>query len=287
VALLGFGKMASREMTFTSDLDFIMLYDAPVTEMSDGERPLAASHYFARLTQRLIAALSAPTGEGVLYEADMRLRPSGNAGPLATSLAGFVDYHRTSAWTWEHLALSRARVVAADPGMAEAIEAAIAGTLAAPRDIERTIDDVVSMRARMAKERKPRHPFDLKLAGGGLIDLEFVAQSAQLVAGARLGVPQAPTVVVLQRLADTGLLAEGDRLAEIHGVFSNVLQVMSAALLNPFEEAEWTPPFKELLARLTGYPSFARLVDDLGTMQQEVTAAAARWYELARRLPKG
>ena len=84
VGLLGFGKMASREMTFTSDLDFIMLYDAAVTDMSDGERPLAAGHYFARLTQRLIAAVSAPTAEGVLYEADMRLRPSGNAGPLAT-----------------------------------------------------------------------------------------------------------------------------------------------------------------------------------------------------------
>ena len=111
VALLGFGKMASREMTMSSDLDFIMLYDvADATTESDGEKPLAASQYFARLTQRLVAAVTAPTSEGVLYDADMRLRPSGNAGPLATSLAGFRVYQEESAWTWEHLALTpRAR----------------------------------------------------------------------------------------------------------------------------------------------------------------------------------
>src|SRR5690606_20740886 len=98
VALLAFGKMAGREMTATSDLDFILLYDAPETE-SDGERSLSTNHYYTRLTQRLVAAVTSPTAEGVLYEADMRLRPSGNAGPLATSLAGFRAYHRDNAWT--------------------------------------------------------------------------------------------------------------------------------------------------------------------------------------------
>ena len=283
-ALLGFGKMASREMTFTSDLDFIMLYDAAVTDMSDGARPLAASHYFARLTQRLVAALSAPTGEGVLYEADMRLRPSGNAGPLATSLAGFIDYHRENAWTWEHLSLSRARVVAADDGMAGAVGAAIADQMAAPRDAEKTIADVVSMRALMARERRPRHPFDLKLTTGGLVDLEFIAQSAQLVAGRTLAVPQAPTAVVLERLEEAGLVPQGARLLEIHGVYSTVLQVMSAALRHPFREEEWTPPFRELLARLTGYPSFELLQGDIQAMQLEVAAAASAWYEKARKL---
>ena len=283
-ALLGFGKMASREMTFTSDLDFILLYDAGGAEMSDGERPLATNHYFTRLTQRLVTAVSAPTAEGVLYEADMRLRPSGNAGPLATSLTGFVDYHRENAWTWEHLALSRARVVAADNGMAEVVDAAIAAQMAAARDAGKAIADVVSMRALMGRERKPRHTFDLKLATGGLIDLEFIAQSGQLVAGRTLAVPQAPTVVVLEKLAATGLLSQGDRLAEIHGLYSTVLQIMSAALLHPFSEGEWSTPFKELLARLTNYPSFDRLVDDLAAMQTEVSTAAEAWYEKAKRL---
>ncbi|MDR3475164.1 MAG: bifunctional [glutamine synthetase] adenylyltransferase/[glutamine synthetase]-adenylyl-L-tyrosine phosphorylase [Devosia sp.] len=277
-ALLAFGKMASREMTFTSDLDFIMLYDAAVTDMSNGERPLASSHYFTRLTQRLVAAISAPTAEGVLYEADMRLRPSGNAGPLATSLSGFADYHRQSAWTWEHLALARARVIMADGDMAGAVDAVIAAQMAAPRDKARTLADVVSMRELMARERTPRHAFDLKLASGGLVDLEFIAQSAQLIAGSTLAVPQAPTAMVLARLGETGLLPEGERLVEIHGTYSAVLQVMSAALLHPFRTEEWGKPFEELLARLTGYPSFERLAADLETMRAEVSAAAATWY---------
>jgi glutamate-ammonia-ligase adenylyltransferase len=281
-ALLGFGKMSSREMTFTSDLDFILLYDvAEVTDTSNGERPLAASHYFTRLTQRLVAAVTAPTAEGVLYEADMRLRPSGNAGPLATSLLGFVDYHRDNAWTWEHLALSRARIIVADEGMAGAVDAAIAAQMHRSRDIAKTIADVVSMRALMARERPARHPQDLKLIAGGLIDLEFIAQSAQLVAGSRLAAPQAPIAVVLARLEETGLLLGGTRLAEIHEVYSSVLQIVSAALLHPFKPEEWTPPFRDLLADLTNYPDFERLATDLTDMQAEVSAAAADWYARA------
>lgn len=283
-ALLGFGKMASREMTMTSDLDFIMLYSPGDAEESNGEKPLATSHYFARLTQRLVAAVTAQTAEGVLYAVDMRLRPSGNAGPLATSLPGFVSYHQESAWTWEHLALSRARIVAADDDLAADVNAAIADVLARPRDAAKTIDDVVSMRALMAKERPPRHAFDLKLATGGLVDLEFIAQSAQLVAGDRLAMPQATVDKVLARLGEVGLLPEAARLVEIHGLFGTILQVMSAALLHPFREESWTGAFRDLLAELTNSPSFERLSDDVREMQAEVSAAADAWYARARRL---
>jgi glutamate-ammonia-ligase adenylyltransferase len=283
-ALLACGKMASREMTATSDLDFILLYDLAGTDASDGERPLAASHYFTRLTQRLVAALSAPTAEGVLYKADMRLRPSGNAGPLATNLSGFVAYQNEHAWTWEHLALTRARVVVADDDFAGDIGRAIAGVLAAPRPPAKVIDDVVSMRALMARERPPRHPFDLKLATGGLVDLEFIAQSGQLLAGSTIALPQAPTAPVLMRMAETGLATEGAPLAEVHGVFSTVLQAMSAALVNPLRDDDWTDAFRELLAALTHYPSFERLRDDIAAMQLEVSAAAERWYARARLL---
>ncbi|WP_316359538.1 bifunctional [glutamine synthetase] adenylyltransferase/[glutamine synthetase]-adenylyl-L-tyrosine phosphorylase [Devosia sp.] len=283
VALLAFGKMASREMTVTSDLDFILLYDAPDTE-SDGDKPLSTNHYYTRLTQRLVAAVTSPTAEGVLYEADMRLRPSGNAGPLATSLGGFRAYHRDNAWTWEHLALSRARVIAADNAFAAEVDGAIAEVMSRARDVAKTIDDVVSMRALMAKERPARHPFDLKLAEGGLVDLEFIAQSAQLVAGATIGLPQALTANVLSRLAATGLVPEGARLAEIHFTYSTVLQVMSSALVSPFKDEAWTDAFKELLAGLTNYPDFARLELDLLQMRSEVTAAAKQWYDKARGL---
>jgi [glutamine synthetase] adenylyltransferase / [glutamine synthetase]-adenylyl-L-tyrosine phosphorylase len=282
-ALLAFGKMASGEMTVRSDLDFIMLYDVVGgAEESTGEKPLAVNQYFTRLTQRLVAAVTAPTSEGVLYEADMRLRPSGNAGPLATSLPGFVGYHRQNAWTWEHMALSRARVVVADKGLDARIDATIDDILSRPRDCRKTIEDVTAMRARMTKERPPRHPFDLKLVPGGLIDLEFIAQSAQLVDRALIAAPQASPAVTLGRLGELGL-ADGGRLVEIHAVFTTVLQVMSAALMDPFKEAGWTDAFRELLAQRTNTPSFERLRDDLAGMQAEVRVAAAEWYERAGR----
>ena len=284
-ALLAFGKMASREMTATSDLDFILLYDVPAgVESSDGPRPLAASHYFTRLTQRLVTAVTAPTTEGVLYHADMRLRPSGNAGPLATSLPGFIGYQREQAWTWEHLALSRARVVVEEAGLGEEIAAAIGDVLSAPRDRPKVLDDVVSMRALMARERPPRHPLDLKLATGGLVDLEFIAQSAQLVARDKLKLPQATTIEVMARMGEVGLLPEAERLVEIHGLFSAVLQAMSAALTNPLKEEDWTDAFRDLLAAVTHYPSFSRLRDDITVMLAEVSAATNAWYARAREL---
>ncbi|MGV3650950.1 MAG: bifunctional [glutamine synthetase] adenylyltransferase/[glutamine synthetase]-adenylyl-L-tyrosine phosphorylase [Devosia sp.] len=286
--LLAFGKMASREMTVASDLDFILLYDvAGDAEESDGERPLAVSQYFARLTQRLVAALNAPTAEGVLYEVDMRLRPSGNAGPLATSLKGFAAYHRDNAWTWEHMALSRARVIHAEAGLDTHIAAVIETTLSEPRDPAKTIEDIVSMRALMARERPPRHPLDLKLATGGLVDLEFIAQSGQLVAGRVIAAPQVEPARVLRRMGETGLVPQGERLAEIHGVYSTILEVMSAALAYPFKDEGWTDAFRERLAQITAYPSFERLSDDLVAMQGEVAAAAESWYARARALPPG
>jgi glutamate-ammonia-ligase adenylyltransferase len=276
--------MASREMTATSDLDFIMLYQAQGTEESNGEKPLAASQYFARLTQRLVAGVTAPTSEGVLYAVDLRLRPSGNAGPLATSFPGFVNYHEENAWTWEHLALSRARVVVADGSFDADIGEAIAAIFARPRDIGKTIDDVVAMRALMAKERPPRHAFDLKLQPGGLVDLEFIAQSAQLVAGKAVGLPQAPVPKVLARLGALGLLPEADSLSETHRTYTTILQTMSAALDDPFKDEGWTTAFRELLAQLTNAPSFERLEADVAEMRTEVSAAAAAWYGRARLL---
>jgi glutamate-ammonia-ligase adenylyltransferase len=270
-------------MTATSDLDFILLYDAPDTE-SDGPKSLSTSHYYARLTQRLVAAISAPTAEGVLYEADMRLRPSGNAGPLATSITGFRAYHRDNAWTWEHLALSRARVIAADGDFGFEIDAAISEIMSRPRNRANTIADVVDMRARIARDRKPRHRFDLKLADGGLMDLEFIAQSAQLVAGAQIGLPQALTARVLSRLAALDLVPDGQRLAQIHDLYSMVLQVMSSALVHPFKQEAWSDAFKDLLAGLTHYPDFTRLELNISEMQAEVSKAASDWYGKAAAL---
>jgi glutamate-ammonia-ligase adenylyltransferase len=272
-------------MTASSDLDFILMYDVPgAVEESDGEKPLAVTQYFARLTQRLVAAVTAPTSEGVLYDADMRLRPSGSAGPLASSLGAFRRYQQENAWTWEHLALTRARVIEADDSFGGDIDAAIADVLGQTPDVGKIVDDVLSMRTLMAKERPARHPFDLKLVEGGLVDLEFIAQSAQLLARATIDRPQAPTALVLARLGEIGLVPEGTRLAEIHTTYSTVLQVMSAALADPFRAEGWTDAFRDLLAQLTNTPSFGRLSEDIDEMRGEVRDAATRWYARARAL---
>jgi glutamate-ammonia-ligase adenylyltransferase len=212
----------------------------------------------------------------------MRLRPSGNAGPLATSLRAFRLYQEENAWTWEHLALTRARVIEADGDFGFAVGEVIADVLGRPRDRARIVADVVAMRELMAKERPPRHPFDLKLVPGGLVDLEFIAQSAQLLARDEIALPQGTTAAILARLGEIGLVPTGARLAEIHATYSTVLQVMSAALVDPFKDEGWTDAFRDLLAQLTNEPSFLRLTEDLVEMQAEVRDSAAAWYERAR-----
>lgn len=278
-ALLAFGKMASREMTATSDLDFILLYEVPPgAEESDGARPLAPGHYYARLTQRLISALASPTASGVLYEADMRLRPSGRAGPLATSVPAFQDYQTNQAWTWEHLALTRARPVFWDGDLGARLTTIVQNVLASPRDAAKTIAEVQDMRARLARERKPRHPFDLKLVEGGLIDLEFIAQSAQLVGFTQLGRPGAGVPETLRRMGELGWLAGADRLAEIHATYTAILQAMSTCLLDPFHDQGWTTAFKDLLAHLLDAPDFAFLESEVEAMKLDVRQAAQSWY---------
>ncbi len=285
VALLAFGKMASVEMTATSDLDFILLYSVPPEiEQSDGKRPLAPSHYFARLTQRLIAALSAPTATGVLYEADMRLRPSGNAGPLATSLTGFSTYQTRDAWTWEHLALTRARIVYADAGLGAEIDAIIDGLLATPRDPAKLVGDVVDMRDRLMRDRKPRHTFDLKFGEGGLMDLDFIAQSAQLIDFAKIGLRHRPAPEIFRRMDECGWLPEARYLSAVYSAYSTILQAMSACLIEPFNEAHWTDAFRDLLARLCAAPDFAFLSADVEAMKRDVITASNAWYERAGKM---
>jgi glutamate-ammonia-ligase adenylyltransferase len=158
----------------------------------------------------------------------------------------------------------------------------IADVLGRPPDRAKIVADVLAMRELMAKERPPRHPFDLKLVPGGLVDLEFIAQSAQLLARDDIGLPQGATAAVLTRLGEIGSVPTGARLAEIHAIYSAVLQVMSAALSDPFKEEGWTDAFRDLLAQLTNEPSFLRLTEDLVEMQGEVRDASAAWYEKAR-----
>src|SRR5690606_679966 len=181
VALLAMGKLGSRELTAGSDVDLILLYDHdPDADESDGEKGLAPSHYYARLTQRLIAAVSAPTAEGVLYELDLRLRPSGNKGPVATHIDAFRKYQRTEAWTWEHMALTRGRAIAGDESLCKEADEEVAQIIALDREPKKIFKDAREMRATIAQEKPPRNIWDLKLISGGQIDLELIAQCARL-----------------------------------------------------------------------------------------------------------
>jgi glutamate-ammonia-ligase adenylyltransferase len=175
-AVVAFGRLGGRVMSFSSDLDLVTIYDAPDGAVSDGERQLDAAPYYIRLTQRLIAAITAPMAEGRLYAVDLRLRPSGEAGPVAAALKAFGIYHEASAWTWEHMALTRARVVAGPMALSVAIDNVIHRTLTMERDPAKLLADVVDMRRRIAEQHPPRNRWNLKYVQGGLVDIEFAVQ---------------------------------------------------------------------------------------------------------------
>jgi [glutamine synthetase] adenylyltransferase / [glutamine synthetase]-adenylyl-L-tyrosine phosphorylase len=191
-AIVALGKWGGGEMTATSDLDLMLIY-VTGEGLSSGPRPLSPGQYYAKLTQRLVTAITSPTAEGVLYEADMRLRPSGNKGPVAVSLAAFESYQRDEAWTWEKMALTRARVISAAPAFGETVNSAIKYALApippphagevarsAGEGRSKILEDIRSMRALMLKEHKPSNRWDLKRKRGGLVEIEFIVQALQL-----------------------------------------------------------------------------------------------------------
>ncbi len=203
--VLGMGSLGAERLNAQSDLDLIVIYDAAGVETSEGRRPLATRPYYARLTQALVTALSAPMSEGRLYEVDMRLRPSGRAGPVAVSVEAFRSYQMDEAWTWEHLALTRARPVAGDPELAAEIEGIRREVLAAKGRAPQVMADLAEMRERIFAAKPPDGEWEAKVGPGRLQDIELVAQSfalraadparrveAQLRAGPRAGLIDKP-----------------------------------------------------------------------------------------------
>ncbi len=180
------GKAGGREMMAGSDLDLMLVYDHPEDAAdSVGPRGVPASRWFTRAAHALVAALTAPGVSGPLYQVDMRLRPSGNKGPVAVSLPSFVRYHAHDAWTWERMALLRARVVAGSPGLRARMEGAIRAAVAPRGDDAPVRADAAAMRGRMLRDLPPTGPWDVKLRPGGLVEVEFIAQALQLIHGAR------------------------------------------------------------------------------------------------------
>jgi len=262
-AVVAMGKLGGREMTAASDLDLITVYDFQGEDaQSDGEKSLPGIQYYTRFTQRLIAALSAQTAEGALYQVDMRLRPSGSQGPVATRLSSFIDYQKSSAWTWEHLALTRARVVAGPAMLRKAINDTIKTALTRPRDRVAVAEQVKVMRAKIADEKGTEDIWDLKQVRGGLIDLEFIAQFLQIVSAAEHpDVLDQNTEMALTKLSAAGVLVPGDAeiLIPAARLYHTLTQVLRLCLDKSFAAAEAPVALRDLLARASDMPDFETL----------------------------
>jgi glutamate-ammonia-ligase adenylyltransferase len=279
-AVLALGRLGAREMTASSDLDLIVVYDFDQEHpQSDGKRPLHGSQYFARLTQRMIGALTVQTNYGVLYPVDMRLRPSGRSGPVATQIDGFKHYQEHEAWTWEHMALTRARVVSGTPDFSARVEAVIREVLCRPRDVPAIAGDVVDMRGALAKEKGDADPWDLKYAAGGLIDIEFIGQYLQLAHAAELPeILDTSTAQTLEKAERLGLLAPQDAavLRPAVRLFHDLTQILRLCLPASFDSQAASPGILALLARAADLPDFPTLSAHLEDTQRAVRASFIR-----------
>ena len=284
MAVVALGKLGGRELTFGSDLDLMFIYEAQALDAtSDGAHPLAASQYFARLGQRFIGALESPTAEGKLYEVDMRLRPSGNAGPIATSLEAFVRYQTDSAWTWEQMALTRARVISGPPELVRRIEEAIHATLSRTRDPDRLVWDVADMRTRMERELTKRDPWEVKHLRGGLVDVEFIVQYLQLRHGHdRPDLLHPNTTRALENLAGAALIdaAAAAELADALLLWHNLQGILRLTTGGRLVEDDAPEGLKTAIARAVGETGFASV-----PARRDETAARvrARFAEIIER----
>ena len=265
LVILGLGRLGGGALTHASDLDLVFLFSGDHSAESGGKRPLGATLYFNRLAQRVIAALSVPTAEGALYEVDTRLRPSGAQGPLAVTFDSFARYQQESAWTWEHMALTRARVIFGSGPARAALGAIIAGVLSAPRDAATLRADVLHMRGEMVRHKPAQSPLDVKLLRGGLVDLEFLIHFLQLRDGRAL----VPGIgAALAELIAAGLLP--NELVSAHALLSRLL--VAARLLAPDQQE---PPLaaRSVLARICECGDWDELMAQLAAARAAVAAA--------------
>ena len=267
--VLGLGRLGGGALTHASDLDIIYLFTGETGAESDGDRPLGGTHYFNRLAQRVSAALSVPTANGARYGIDTRLRPQGAQGPLAVTLDAFAKYQSEAAWTWEHMALTRARVLVGSVEARETLDAIIADVLMQPRDPVQLRSDVLKMRADMAGHKPPKGKLDVKLLRGGLVDLEFIIHYLQL----RDQIGLDPDLgEVLDALASAGLLQQ--ELGAAHQLMTRLL--VAGRLLAP-DLSDPPPAAAAALARACQCETYDALLRRVGEARGLV---AETWCEI-------
>lgn len=271
MAIIGLGRLGGGALTHASDLDIVYLFSGDFDGESDGARPIGPTLYFNRLAQRVSAALSVPTAEGALYEVDTRLRPQGAQGPLAVNFDSFERYQREDAWTWEHMALTRARVVGGSAAVREELADIIARILASPRDHAKLREDVLAMRAEMAGHKPPRGPLDIKLLRGGLVDIEFIVHFLQLREGDALEPDLGRAIARLVELELVG--------AELLAAYAlQARSLVSSRLLAPDLQRPH-PGAAETLARICGCDDSAGHLKALDSARQDVAAQWQRTFE--------
>ncbi|MAY19854.1 MAG: bifunctional [glutamate--ammonia ligase]-adenylyl-L-tyrosine phosphorylase/[glutamate--ammonia-ligase] adenylyltransferase [Erythrobacteraceae bacterium] len=279
LVVVGLGRLGGGALTHASDLDMIYLFTGDFSAQSDGKRPLGATLYYNRLASRVSAALSVPTAQGPLYEIDTRLRPQGKQGPLAVSVEAFDKYQRESAWTWEHMALNRARVLVGSEAAREAVEAAISAVKCQPRDAQTLRKDVLKMRAEIARHKPPRGEIDVKLLRGGLVDVEFLVHFLQLRDAATLA-EQTPQMldpdfsVAIPALVKLGCVS-GD-LWTAYDVLTDML--VAGRLLAP-DGKEPPPAAAKALARACQCDSYAALCARIADARKVVAMSWAQTFE--------
>ncbi len=274
MAVAAMGKLGGRELTFTSDLDLVFIYSGAALE-SDGKTPLPAPQYFSRLSQRFINALTALTGEGRLYEVDMRLRPSGGQGPIAVSFEAFRQYQLENAQTWERLAWTRARLIAGPTGLRAAIMSALQDSLGQPRTIKQLAYDVAEMRARIEREFHTRNIWNVKYARGGMMDAEFITQYLMLRhAQHPATVITGNTLNAIQLLHEHGAL-RADTAIELRNAIilqRDAQQLMRLCLMREFDASTAPPALCQLMAEQANASNFAQLSERLRIAQTRVYA---------------
>jgi glutamate-ammonia-ligase adenylyltransferase len=273
-AILAMGRLGSREMTAASDLDLILLYDFDSEHPdSDGAKSLHGAQYFARFTQRLISAFTTRTNYGVLYDIDMRLRPSGRAGPVASHVDAFADYQDKEAWTWEHMALTRARVISASPEFRGKIEKVIRGVLTRPREAAGVAIDVADMRRAIALEKGEDDLWDLKQVAGGLVDIDFIAQYLQLAHAAdKPDIIDVNTLHVLDNAARLGVLpaASVEILRSAALLYHDLTQILRLCVSDRFDPETAGEDLLQIMARAGDAPDFSSLEARVRETQIEV-----------------
>ncbi|WP_299546236.1 glutamine-synthetase adenylyltransferase [uncultured Tateyamaria sp.] len=268
--ILGMGSLGAGHLTPQSDLDLIVVYDPDDVDQSDGPRPLLTRSYYARLTQAMITAITTQTAQGRLYEADMRLRPSGNQGPVATSWPAFQRYQREDAWLWEHLALVRATVVAGPADVAEDVELFRRAVIGRARDPDSVVAELAEMRARIAAARQPASIWDAKIGAGRLQDIELLAQTgAVLIGEVRSGVRDGLNACVAVSILND---ADAQHLAQTHAILWRV-QIASRLLsTNAVDLDSLGAGGHEVLLRAVGVETRTAAEDRLTAMTEQAAA---------------